>query len=136
MVVVSFSLSVFLNIVDSNRFSGLHCAQTEQDVKAHLDPILNAAVDHLKPLRGAVASTSANTVIYLLATAGMRNLGRKELARYDDVLHHACELIRSYSVHFKFHTTNIRTIPGQQEGLFVWTYLNYGPPMVKAAQGQ
>ena len=58
----------------------------------------------------------------------MRNLGRKELARYDDVLHHACELIRSYSVHFKFHTTNIRTIPGQQEGLFVWTYLNYGHP--------
>ena len=55
-------------------------------------------------------------------------MGRGELARYDDVLRHACELIRSYSVHFKFHPTNIRTIPGQQEGLFVWTYLNYGRP--------
>ena len=58
----------------------------------------------------------------------MRNLGRENATRHDYVLHHAREFIRSYSVHFRFHTTNIRTIPGQQEGLFLWTYLNYGRP--------
>lgn len=107
---------------------GIHCAITGQDVKAHLGPILDAAVNHLRPLGGADASTPDNTVIYLLATAGMRNLGREHVARYDYVLHHAGEFIRSYSLYFRFHTTNIRTIPGQQEGLFVWTYLNYGRP--------
>ena len=56
----------------------------------------------------------------------MRNLRGSNLDNYETVLGRVREFIQTYENRFTVIPTNIRTIPGQQEALFAWTYLNYG----------
>ena len=120
-----------IRIIDAIFFSGsgIHCARTGPQMRAHLNPILRWANQHLVTL----GATRQNTAIYLLATGGMRSLAVDD---YDNVLRRARAVIQGFpSPCFTYHPTNIRTITGQQEGLFAWIYQNYGWDRVGGPRG-
>ncbi|KZV96215.1 hypothetical protein EXIGLDRAFT_671419 [Exidia glandulosa HHB12029] len=90
--------------------------------------------DHLRPLLAqaqeiVIPSLQPETPLFLLATAGMRLLPKKQ---QDALLDAACKFLRFHS-HFRIDGpselgpcgSSIRIISGEEEGLFGWIAVNY-----------
>ena len=114
------------NFPPLHRFLGIQCSCNLDEMKGHLQPILNLARGYLQT--ATPPGTPANTDFYLLATGGMRTLGQTNPLAYNSVLADARGALDSLQPPFPVDPSRIqiRTITGQQEGWFAWSEWNYG----------
>ena len=82
-----------------------------------LEPLINYALAKI----GKDPQTLGRTSLYLMATAGMRQLSESNPERSEQIL----QSVRRYLKSTPFNNVSIQVISGQQEGLFGWIAVNY-----------
>lgn len=88
-----------------------------EDARKSLEPLIEYALAKI----GNDPQTLARTSLYLMATAGMRQLSESDPEKSEQILQN----VRQYLKRIPFNDVYIQVISGQQEGLFGWIAVNY-----------